>query len=282
MVEEIKQTFRGQIKGSFKSIFAGIVVSKGDNELVVRGNYPLDLESYNVKIGISESSEISLEKGLTMVKNSNHIRVGDIISVNGNSIRSLFRPYSPHNSIFATVRCNSNCLMCSQPPLDYDDTKEYYYMWKYAISLMPDDVRFIGITGGEPMLMGDYLVGLINDLTDKFPKIKIDILSNGRTQSKSITKELLAKIKSPSSVIFAIPLYSDFYQEHDHIVQAKDAFYQTILGIHNLASLGFKIEIRIVLHLLSLKRLDKLADFIHLNFPFVYHITFMGLEIVGH
>ena len=42
--------------------------------------------------------------------------------------------------------------------------------------------------------------------------------------------KILSKVSNPSCVVFAVPLYSDYYQQHDHIVQAKDAFYQTIHG----------------------------------------------------
>ena len=56
----------------------------------------------------------------------NHLRSGDIIVMEPASgfVRSLYRPADIHNSIFVTERCNSNCLMCSQPPKDRDDTKE--------------------------------------------------------------------------------------------------------------------------------------------------------------
>ena len=93
---------------------------------------------------------------------------------------------------------------------------------------------------------------------------------------------ILDDVLNKKNVIFAIPLYSDVYKQHDHIVQAKDAFYQTSLGIHKISSLGFPVEIRIVLHKLSNPRLLALSKFIHMNFPFVYHITFMGLEIIGY
>jgi hypothetical protein len=36
-------------------------------------------------------------------------------------VRSLYRPYERHHSLFVTERCSSNCLMCSQPPKDKDD-----------------------------------------------------------------------------------------------------------------------------------------------------------------
>jgi His-Xaa-Ser system radical SAM maturase HxsC len=172
--------------------------------------------------------------------------------------------------------------MCSQPPLDYDDTEDNIKAWLYAIELMPKDVNQIGITGGEPTLLGEGLVLIVNKLQKKYPTIIIDILSNGRLQAKDGTIDILSKITNPSNVIFAIPLYSDIYKEHDYIVQAKDAFHQTCLGIHKMASVGFMIEIRVVLHKLSIKRLYNLSKFIHFNFPFSYHITFMGLEIIGY
>jgi His-Xaa-Ser system radical SAM maturase HxsC len=282
MVEEIKQIFKGDLKGELLSFFVGKVTLIDKDVVILKGNYPNAIQNQDVSIYLSEAEIPENQLGYSNVKGLDNIKVGDILSASTKQLRSLFRPYTNHNSVFATVRCNSNCLMCSQPPLDYDDTEEYYLTWKYAITLMPADVEVIGFTGGEPMLMGDYLVDLINDLTDKFPNIQIDILSNGRLQALPSYKELLSNVKSPSNVIFAVPMYSDYYQDHDHIVQAKDAFYQTILGVHNLSSLGFKIEIRIVLHKLSLNRLGQLAKFIHSNFPFVYHITFMGLEIIGY
>ena len=41
---------------------------------------------------------------------------GDVVSLEPSGfIRILYRKQSPHNAIFATERCNSFCLMCSQP-----------------------------------------------------------------------------------------------------------------------------------------------------------------------
>ena len=43
-----------------------------------------------------------------------------------------------------------------------------------------------------------------------------------------------------------------------------------------------RIEIRIVLHKQTYKRLPSLAKFIYMNLPFVEHIAFMGLEYTGY
>lgn len=281
MVEERKLNFKGKrgTRINFNTTLVGKVID-------IQKEY-ITIDGYEIKNRSRKKIQLSSEKndnicGFYDIKNLNHIKLNDILSINNTSIRSLFRDNSNSNFIFATVRCNSNCLMCSQPPLDYDDTIENIEIWDIAIDLMPNNIRNIGITGGEPTLLGSGLVKIINKLLCKYDDIKINILSNGRLQAKSENISLLSKITKPKSVVFAIPLYSDIYSKHDYIVQAKDAFYQTCLGIHNLASLGFLIEIRIVLHKLSLERLPNLARFIHFNFPFTYHITFMGLEIIGY
>lgn len=82
--------------------------------------------------------------------------------------------------------------------------------------------------------------------------------------------------------MFGIPLYSDFYQVHDYIVQAKEAFNQTMSGLYHLAEAGQRIELRIVLHKQSIPRLTRLARYIYKNLPFVEQVVFMGLEHQGY
>jgi His-Xaa-Ser system radical SAM maturase HxsC len=82
--------------------------------------------------------------------------------------------------------------------------------------------------------------------------------------------------------MLGIPLYSDDYLTHDYIVQAENAFYQTVMGIQNLARYNARIEIRIVLHKLTIPRLFKLSQYIYKNFPYVEHVAFMGLEFIGY
>ena len=284
MVEEIKLTWRAKQSENQHKLFVGIVTDiTENNELgyVIKVKGKNLINDVNTTLTLSEKESHAVDT-LSILSNLNHIETNDILLIKERNIRSIYRFRSPNNSIFATIRCNSNCLMCSQPPLDIDDTYENYLVWDYAIELMPLNLDYIGFTGGEPTLLGEYLVQLINKLQTKYPKIVIDVLSNGRIQATDNFIEILKKVKEPNKVIFAIPLYSDIYKYHDHIVQAKDAFFQTITGIHKMTELGFLIEIRIVLHKLTINRLEKLSQYIHKNFPFVYHITFMGLEMIGY
>lgn len=211
-----------------------------------------------------------------------HLEDGDIVSIFSDGVlRTLFKRSHTHNSIFVTDRCNSNCLMCSQPPKDRDDISLYHNINMQMAELLPDGIGEIGITGGETTLLGEKLTELTSLIYKNLPDTRIHILSNGRAFAWKSFTEKIYKGKN-DNMIFAVPLYSDYYLYHDYIVQAKDAFHQTVLGIQNLARYGFRIEIRIVLHKQSIPRLYQLSKFIYRNMPYAEHVAFMGLEYVGY
>lgn len=82
--------------------------------------------------------------------------------------------------------------------------------------------------------------------------------------------------------MLGIPLYSDDSTTHDYVVQAKGAFDQTMMGLHQLARYGLRIELRVVLHALTVQRLPELAEYIYRNLTFVEHVALMGLENIGY
>ena len=52
-----------------------------------------------------------------------YLGAGDVVMLNpSGSVNVLFRRSSPFNTILTTERCNSLCLMCSQPPKLADDS----------------------------------------------------------------------------------------------------------------------------------------------------------------
>jgi len=53
--------------------------------------------------------------------------------------------------------CNSNCLMCSQPPKDRDDVVALTERNLELIRLIEPAPPYLTITGGEPTLLGDNL-----------------------------------------------------------------------------------------------------------------------------
>lgn len=203
---------------------------------------------------------------------------GDIVSIDPDGqINILYDVTSPHNSLMVTGRCNCSCVMCPQPKVDKEDDKTLLNL--KLISLMKSQTKCLGITGGEPTLLGDKLIDIISACKKHLPKTAITLLTNGvRFADKGYVQRLSA-ISHPDLVI-DIPLYSDTDTEHDMIIGAK-GFYKTIKGLYNLAILEQKIGIRIVIHRLNYQRLPQLAEFIYRNFPFVFHVAFMQMEIMG-
>jgi His-Xaa-Ser system radical SAM maturase HxsC len=211
-----------------------------------------------------------------------HLEDGDIVSVgNDGNINTLYRINSNHNTLLATERCNSNCLMCSQPPRDRNDIPVLYEIHKQLIPLIPKDCIELGVSGGEPTLMGELFFSLMEQLKVELPNTEIHVLTNGRSFAWNHMAEKLGQINN-RRLMLGIPVYSDYYQVHDYIVQAENAFYQTILGLHNLSRYDQRLEVRIVLHKQSIPRLTKLARYIYKNLPFVEHVAFMGLEYIGY
>lgn len=194
--------------------------------------------------------------------------------------RVLYRPDSQHNVLFATERCNSNCLMCSQPPREVGDSgmaAEHLRL----IDLIPNLPEHLGISGGEPTLLKDGLVEIIARLNKRFPQTPVTMLSNGRMYAYEDYVEKLASVGHPV-FLTSIPLYANNAIDHDYVVQAKGAFDQTIQGLYNAAKHGLAVELRVVLHKQTIPGLLELAEYIYRNLPFVRHVALMGLENMGY
>ena len=178
-----------------------------------------------------------------------------------------------------TERCNSYCVMCSQPPKPFDDS-HFVETYLEAVPLMDGRTPALGITGGEPTLLGKRLFDLIATCKELLPETSLHMLSNARMCNYLSYCEELAHIDHPNLVI-GIPVYSDIAWRHDFVVQATSAFDQTLRGIMNLERCGLRVEIRVVLHRWTVERLPQLARFLARNLPFVEHVAFMGLELAG-
>jgi His-Xaa-Ser system radical SAM maturase HxsC len=171
--------------------------------------------------------------------------------------------------------------MCSQPPKDRDDTDALLQRNLEMIRLIENPPARLVITGGEPTLLGERLFTLVAALRDKFPTTYLHMLTNGRIFAWQSYAAGLAAIRHPDFML-GIPLYSDDSAIHDYTVQARGAFDQTVLGLQQLARYGLRVEIRVVLHAITIPRLPDLADYIYRNFPFTEHVALMGLENIGY
>lgn len=196
-------------------------------------------------------------------------------------MRGDFRIESNDNTLFTTARCNNNCIMCCQPPLNNDDIEELFEQNIGIISRAPKDIPVVGISGGEPTLLGDRLIDLIRHIRATLPDADIHMLSNGRN-FKDIEFAKSVCEAADGKLFVGVPLHSDYHRDHDIIAGAKEAYNETIAGIFNLSALGTVIELRIVINKLNYMRLPQMAEFIQKNLPFVGWTAFMAMEHIGH
>ena len=209
-----------------------------------------------------------------------YLSEGDVIRVLPNArIKTIYRRSARANALLVTERCNSFCVMCSQPPRDIDD-EHLIDEYLEAVPLFDRSASEIGITGGEPTLLGDRLFKLLHSLKSYLPETAVHILSNGRNCRDLALCQKIAALRHPD-LMLGIPLYSDVPSIHDFVVQADGAYDETIRGILNLKRCGVRVEIRVVIHRHTYSRLPALARYIVRNLQFVDHVALMGLELMG-
>jgi His-Xaa-Ser system radical SAM maturase HxsC len=260
-------------------------------ELVLVSDTPVDtwgdLTGYRAAITTRPLEECSaaVETGslptVCDAKQIAHLGAGDVVVMTPRTghVRTLFRPDSPNNALLATERCNSYCLMCSQPPKDRDDS-DLVAVNLEAIRLMDPQPETLGITGGEPTLLGEDLFRIFAEMRRHLPDTQVHMLTNGRRFAWPAFTSAFTAARHPHLTL-GIPIYADNAPEHDYVVQARGAFDQTMQGLHQLARFGQPVEIRVVLHALTIPRLIDLAEYIYRNLPFAAHVALMGLEITG-
>ena len=229
----------------------------------------------------AKPSYVAPEVSYLLEPSLSYLRNEDVVKINPErrTLRTVYRRSSRHNSILVTERCNNYCLMCSQPPRDTDDGYLVDEI-KRVIPLMSRDTPSIGITGGEPSLLGNRLVDLLKTFACYLPETAVNVLSNGRAFKDFEYAKAMANAEHPDLMI-CVPVYSDISSKHDYVVQADGAFDDTIRGIINLKTAGVRVEIRVVLHKLTYERLPQLARFIRRNLTFCDHVALMGLELTG-
>ncbi|MCH5302933.1 MAG: His-Xaa-Ser system radical SAM maturase HxsC [Prevotella sp.] len=268
----IKADIIGRITLKTKNIFAR------KDEILVKANASSTPSGYAAIITNTEKFS-STKPYVYGVKNLEHFNEGDVVLINQKGeIIFLYEIKSTHNAIFATERCNHRCIMCPQPPITEEEDKTPFNL--KLISLIDKHTKEIGITGGEPTLIGDKLFDLIKQIQKYQPKAGISLLTNGVKFADKSYAMKLAMCRHHDLQI-DVPIFSDIADEHNRIVGAK-TFYKTIQGLYNLALFRQRIGLRIVIHKQTYQRLPQLADYIYHNFPFVSQVAFLQMETTGY
>jgi len=205
---------------------------------------------------------------------------GDILLIEPDGrINLLFDSDSNDNAILATERCNCRCIMCPQPP--QEDRAGLQDLNLALFRLMdPDNTHSICITGGEPTLLGDGFIHLVEECKRRLPHTSLAVLTNGKAFRDFKFTRKVVEVGHPDLTL-CIALYADNDKHHDEIVGVPGSFFDTVKGITNLALFNQRVEIRNVITAKNFKRLPQYSYFIYRNFPFAVHVAFMAMEITG-
>ncbi len=243
------------------------------------------LASYDGYAAVLYEGNSEEKTGITSVHqygNLDFLKKDDIVLVDARTgfTNVLYRTESAHNGLFVTERCNNNCLMCSQPPRNISDEGMVDELCR-IIEIIPDQPEHLIISGGEPTLLKDGLIRVLEKLKAYLPNTVITILSNGRMYAYEDYVRKIIQV-GHEGLITSVPLYANNAEDHDYIVQNKNAFDQTICGLYNAAKYGLPVEIRIVLHKQTIPGLLGMVDFIYRNLPFITGVVLMGMENMGY
>lgn len=209
------------------------------------------------------------------------LEAGDVITAipERSEVGVLYRESDVHHSLQLTNRCNSYCLMCSQPPTSKDDG----WMVQETLDVirhMNTPPQVLGLSGGEPLLLGPHLRTVLDLICEQHSGTRVEILTNGRLLADlHLSRAVLDRLTTP--VTWLVPLYGHADFLHDFVVQAPGAFEQTISGLLNLQHYRQPIQLRIVLIQPVLENLSELCTFIGRNLPFVKEVALMACEPIG-
>jgi len=268
------------VDGIRKVVYSQDKYIEGDNVLFLESNQDID-ENINTVLTTSEELfyRYANSKDIQYFETLDEMEDGAIVRIEDGTLFITIRPSSNAQTLFFTSKCNHYCLMCSEPPQTANDDYLISDNMK-IIELLDKDIEVIGISGGEPTLLGDNFIKIVKKIREELPETTIRVLTNGRAYTNEKFVKELAEVAG-EYLVSEIPLYNAYYAKHDYIVQARNAFFETIEGFYNCAKHGLRTDVRIVISKQNYNDLDDLIYFIYKNIPFVEHIALMGLEYIG-
>ena len=206
----------------------------------------------------------------------------DAISLENTGICYRFYQADAGDATIVTgLTCNTNCVMCpvsenSRCHAQLAPVEEL----KMQIRYFGTEIPHITITGGEPTLLKQGLVEVVQYTKEQCPSAEILILTNGRTFSVAPYAQAFNRILATQDQI-AIPIHGSNAERHDAITQARGSFAQTITGLKMLAQGTMRIEIRIVVSKLNYMDISNIVDLL-LTLPRITVVNFIALEMCGN
>lgn len=184
-------------------------------------------------------------------------------------------------AIVTGLACNTNCVMC---PVSESSRRHAQLTpvdeLKMQLRYFGTDIPHITITGGEPTLLKQGLLEVVQYAKEQCPSAEILILTNGRTFSVAPYAQAFNRILIAQDQI-AIPIHGSNAERHDAITQAQGSFAQTIQGLRTLAQGTMRIEIRIVVSKLNYRDISNIVELL-LTLPRITVVNFIALEMCGN
>lgn len=188
-------------------------------------------------------------------------------------------------------KCNSKCIMCTNPS-DFQARNPYK---DYGFSQLKKRIEAAKIfakngeliddkvilTGGEPTIHPDFFK-ILSFIRKKFPQVIIELDTNGRRfYYSSFTKKVLEF----GRVNIYTSLHGFDSKTHDAITRTPGTFSQTVKGIQNILKykkLGLhELELRIIITKLTYQYTEKILQFIKENFSQVDRVVIIFMEMEG-
>jgi len=157
-------------------------------------------------------------------------------------------------SLAVTLRCNSRCVIC-----DIWKRKNRQELSPVIYKKLPQGLKNIDITGGEPFLRND-LVKIVEVVKKTCPKARILVTTNGSMPLK-IAKTSQKMLKFDKNLAFRVSL-DGIGKTHDKIRGVINSYKKTVETIRILKELNVKdLGIIFTLSKLNQDELPKVLDF---------------------
>ena len=260
-------------------------VPPAETALIVTGDEPCVPEGYGLYLVAEERPNLDLPAESTYKMPAGCESGSFVLLADDGGEKRLSLAGSadiPDRTLFTTGQCNSNCIMCpyTQGYRVNAQHESLPLMLRY-VELMDPRAEYLCITGGEPTLLRDDFLALMEKVRGHFSNAMVHILTNGRTFAYPDFLTAFQRVR-PYKTLLGIPLHADNAQLHDYISQAPGSFQETLRGLDNLYARGEHIELRIVTSKLNRENLPALARMIARRYPYVQHVCMMGLEMMGN
>lgn len=154
-----------------------------------------------------------------------------------------------------TVACNSNCLMCYNPPknpnMDELTLEEGIEFIDYLSSI---GTKCIIFTGGEPLVKSENVINWVAECTKN--GIHTQIFTNGTL----ITQDIARRLKEAGLCYCRISIHGSEAEMHDRIMQKPGAFAAATNGMQHLIDEGIPVGWSFVTNTENFSQLRKAAE----------------------